>query len=1011
MINMKFRNCVCLLAGSLILAPGAQNNISAAETNASGVRPEVSAGRIVGRVSNAATDTYLGGASVHLTGANLHALTEPDGTFSLAAPAGSYNLVVSYTGLDPASVMVTVEAGGVVTRDFQLTSDVYRLDAFTVKGIREENALALQQQRYSENQKTVVSTNAFGTPSANPGELIQRLSGVSVNSIAGEVNQVFIRGMNPGFSSLLVDGNPVAVSFGNFGGDGRGYGINELGTGNLSQVELIKAPTPDQDANAIAGYINLVTKRSFDRTGRHITINAGVTGNYRPSFGSAFRNVPRGLDRLSVGYSDAYSVFGGQNNLGVTVDFAKSNTILLDEGIGPGFGGSLSAGYVNPASNNPLVRFFGTDDFNGPIKKYTYSASADYKLSRDAFVFAKFAMTNQERLQQDLIATVVAGSPATVASFSPDSTYDLTTVLPHANNRANMTSTDSLRKSTTHSLSTGGEVKLFNQTAKLTVQGNYSFARSSNPFSSRVVATATGGLGFQFDRRGQDPWYPKLIQTAGPDLTAPSTYKITTFARTVTKGAPSELVGYRADFRKDFATIAPTYVKVGIKYNDSKRFDRRWNENYTWVGLDGIPESADDSMAPYATGIHRLSKGNYGPFPFLPTVALKEDVTQGKPSYWAQTAAQAYNSYNASNASNVDIDEKTRAAYVSGHVDLGKLRILSGVRVERTNTDAVAWIRNQTAVWGGNSIGGSSFLPTAVATDLARAARSFVGRRKTENTHQGVFPGLHFIYEPVSGLLTRASYNKSITRPNTNAILPTLSVNEEREPYSIVVGNPQLRPYMSDNFEVNFEKYFEPVGLVSAGVFLKEIKDYFRSFNDVVGTGGIDGAGLYAGYIRTTSQNVGSARVRGMELNYQQQLSFLQGFWRHFGVTGNFTYTQTQGDFGALTIARKLPNMSPRVINSGISYVNQGLQLRALANYRGKTFIGTSGTLDYDTEPVLLIDLKLQYAFSKRYSAELNIANLTAQPTQEYVAATNGLLRFIKQNPGTSFIAGLTGRF
>jgi outer membrane receptor protein involved in Fe transport len=103
--------------------------------------------------------------------------------------------------------------------------------------------------------------------------------------------------------------------------------------------------------------------------------------------------------------------------------------------------------------------------------------------------------------------------------------------------------------------------------------------------------------------------------------------------------------------------------------------------------------------------------------------------------------------------------------------------------------------------------------------------------------------------------------------------------------------------------------------------------------------------------------------------------------------------------------------MSPRVVNAGISYVNRGLQVRALANYRGKTFIGTSGTFDYDTEPVLQIDLKLQYAFSKRYSAELNIANVTARPTQEYVATTNGLLRFMKQNPGTSFIAGLTGRF
>lgn len=1009
MNKMKFRNCAYLLAGALMVLPGAPDRIYAAETNAAGTRPEVSTGRIVGRVSNAATDTYLGGASVHLPGANLHALTEPDGTFSLTAPAGSYNLVVSYTGLDPASVMVTVDVGGVVTRDISLTSEVYKLDPFTVRGLREENALALQQQRYGENVKTVVATNAYGAPSANPGELIQRLSGVSVNYIAGEVAQVYIRGMNPGFSSLLVDGNPVAVTFGNFNDTGRGYTINELGTANLGQVELIKAPTPDQDANAIAGYINLVTKRSFDQPGRRIAINAGLTANYRPNVASAFRNIPHRLDRLSFAYSDAYSVLGGKNNLGVTVDIAKSNTILLDEGIGPGISGSLSNSYFNPSSNNPLMRFFGTDDFNGPIEKYTYSASADYKLSQTAFIYVKFSMTTQERLQQDLIATVAAGSPSTASSFSADSTYDLTTVLPHTANIATLLSTDSLRKSKTYAVNTGGEAKFFDQTAKLALQGNYSYALSSNPFSTSATATATGGIGFQFDRRGQDPWYPKLIQTAGPSFTDPASYKLTTWARTVTKGAPSEVFGYRADFTKNFSTVVPTYIKLGVKYHDNKRYDRRWNENYTWVGPDGVANTADDSLAPYASEIHRLSKGNYGPFPFLPTVDLKERVSGSKPNYWAQTAVQAYNSYNASNASNVDVEEKTRAAYIMGSVNLGKLRILSGVRVERTETDSEAWIRNQTATWGGNSIGGGSLLPAAIATDLARAARSFVERRKTENTHQGVFPGLHFVYEPVNSLLARASYNKSITRPNTNATLPTLTQNDENR--TIVIGNPQLRPYVSDNFEITLEKYFEPVGLVSAGAFLKEIKDYFRSFSDVVGPEGIDGTGQFAGYTRSTSRNVGTARIRGLEFNYQQQLSFLKGFWRHFGVNGNFTYTQTEGDFGALTIARKLPNLSPRVANAGISYVDRGLQIRALANYRGKTFIGTSGTLDYDTETRLQIDLKVQYAFSKRYSAELNVSNLTAEPTQEYVAETNGILRWRKQNPGTSFIGGLTARF
>jgi hypothetical protein len=367
---MKIRIPLAVLVACLALVSVPEICLRAAEPASTGARPETATGQITGRVKNAATDSYLGGALVQLSGTTIRALTEPDGSFPLVAPPGGYNLMVSYTGLDPAIVAVTLAAGSTETRDVNLTSEVYRLDPFTVRGVREENALALQQQRYGENVKTVVATNAYGAPSANPGELIQRLSGVSVNYIAGEVAQVYIRGMNPGFSSLLVDGSPVAVTFGNFNDTGRGYIMNELGTANLGQVELIKAPTPDQDANAIAGYINLVTKRSFDQPGRRIAVNAGVTGNYRRNVGSAFRNVPHRLDRLTLAYSDAFSVLGGRNNPGVTVDFAKSNTILLDEGIGPGIGGSLTNSYTNPTSSNPLMRFFGVDDFNGPNTKF-----------------------------------------------------------------------------------------------------------------------------------------------------------------------------------------------------------------------------------------------------------------------------------------------------------------------------------------------------------------------------------------------------------------------------------------------------------------------------------------------------------------------------------------------------------------------------------------------------------------------------------------------------------------
>src|SRR5690606_18930504 len=141
---------------------------------------------------------------------------------------------------------------------------------------------------------------------------------------------------------------------------------------------------------------------------------------------------------------------------------------------------------------------------------------------------------------------------------------------------------------------------------------------------------------------------------------------------------------------------------------------------------------------------------------------------------------------------------------------------------------------------------GTSLDPADVAANIARAERSFVRRNTSGGKYKKVFPGLHFVYEPVDSVLLRASYNRSVLRPLVPHLIPTLTENTETT--TISMGNPALRPYFSDNFEVSVEKYFEPVGLLSAGVFLKEITDYFRTFQTTIPAEGLDGSGQYAGY-------------------------------------------------------------------------------------------------------------------------------------------------------------------
>ncbi|WP_414661815.1 TonB-dependent receptor [Horticoccus sp. 23ND18S-11] len=977
----------CLLGSLALLVAGA----ALAQTPRTGT--------VTGTISNQATGDLLPGARIMVAGVGATAIAERGGTFNLTLPEGAHTLLVSFSGLDPASVTVTVGAGQSVVRDVQLSSAVYKMEKFSVSGVREGNALAIQAQRLSDNPKWVVATDTFGNPAANPGELIQRLPGISTDIVGSEVRTLYVRGMGAGFSSLMVDGDRVATSTGTSAS--RDYQIEQLGTGNLESVELIKAPQPDQDANAVAGFVNLVSRRAFDLPGRRITVTGGVLWRKRGFDEGPFKDKADNLDLFNLSYSDVFNAFGGRRNLGVAFNFNHRTSYTTQDEIGPAgvLYTALSQAYLNPGSTNPLTRIFGTGDFGYKATARNAGLSVDYKLSPDAFVFAKLTFNTNDQYQ--IYYRPAFGNPAaTAANFTPDSTYEHSILLPHAASIGISESTPAFTKNArSYALTGGTEFKLFNRSALLSVRGNYSHADISYPGWIRAQARTPGGIGFEIDRRGQDPWYPIFRQTAGPSIFDPASYLMSTSQKQSYKSG-NDLYGARADLTKTFDATVPVKIKTGVKWADDTRNPFTDFSAKTWFGADGVANSADDAMTPYADLRYRQGDGRYGPFPFMTN-------PEGTPAaYWKQTAADAYNSYVTSNASRAKFRETITAAYIQGSIKLGQLRVLGGVRVEETDTEGTAWVRNATASWGGNSVGGTSTDPTVVAANIGRAQRSFVRRQTATGNYRDVFPGLHFVYEPGGSVLVRASYNRAISRPPIASLIPTVTENSENN--TISIGNPDLKPYNTDNFEVSAEKYFEPVGLISVGVFLKEIADYSRSITTAVGPEGIDGSGTYAGYSLTTTRNVGSARVRGIELSYQQQFSFLPGAFKGLGAFANFTYLQAEGTFGGLTTTTKLANLAPRSGNAGINYRFRGFDVRLLANWTDQKYTSTN-VVDIYFEERLMLDVKLQYSINRSYDVFLDINNLTDEPPRTNVTL-NGL-KFFKTNQGVGFTAGVRARF
>ena len=101
-------------------------------------------------------------------------------------------------------------------------------------------------------------------------------------------------------------------------------------------------------------------------------------------------------------------------------------------------------------------------------------------------------------------------------------------------------------------------------------------------------------------------------------------------------------------------------------------------------------------------------------------------------------------------------------------------------------------------------------------------------------------------------------------------------------------GNPKLNPLISTNFDSAIEWYFAPRGLLSAGVYDMDLKNYInfgnqeRMFKDLQAskTAGMD---VYSNYLISVPTNV-NGKIKGVELNYIQPIG------KNFGVAANYTY-------------------------------------------------------------------------------------------------------------------------
>ncbi|MBL9186693.1 MAG: TonB-dependent receptor [Opitutaceae bacterium] len=927
--------------------------------------PAASSGSIAGRVIHATTRTALGGATVALEAdARVATFSDTDGSFRLErVPPGPQTLLVDYTGLDRARVPVMVQPGAVIATEARLSSGIYQLAAFEVSSVREGQAAAISSQRAADNIKTSVATDAFGNVAdGNLGNLLVKLAGIGGERDEGDVYQVSVRGMGADLNSVTVDG--TRLSGATTRGSGRAFEIDKVSTASIEAVEVVKAATPDMDGDSIGGSINLKTKSSFDRAGRSFDYTVGT--NIYAQRGSA-------MPSASFSYADVY---GPDRRLGIVLSGSFNRTIAPRS--------AFRAGYTAPRLDAPApMTDFQISEDDIRLDRAGVGLKADYKLNERASVFLSLMYNNFRDVMEQHRQRVVR---ATGIAVTPD---DVVTTITNGQFAYEMESR--VRTVKTLRVRAGG---------KLDWRGNQidfdaSVAPSSGSEQRQDVIFRINGVNYVVDRTNR-LHFPSITRTGGAD---PANYD-NGFTDSINKKdfhASDEIVSAQFNLRRSLPFALPSYAKAGVRYRGQEKSQDRSQDVWRYVGPDAVagpnPVTGvnDDNLNRFRDDghRHRAIDGFYRELAVWPDWrAIHRELAVNPTPFAYNRSASVQNALVNDGKAREDV----YAGYLQGQLKAGRISLLGGARVEHTR------------------VSGTGPVTDARYSAATQPELRFGGKTRRQGNYTDTFPSLHLRYEPWRDTLVRASVSTGIGRPSFTDLMPITTIDTAAG--SITQNNTGLKPQRSIGYDLSIERYLKPVGLLSIGLFQKEIEDYIFNLRTTVPGGADNGfGGLYEGYDYNTKTNGGWARVRGLEVGYQQQLTFLPGWLGGFGVFANYTRLLTRGTFAGTTVVDKLANLTPLTANGGFSYIRGRITLRAQLNHvaeRLTSYNANPGQWVFE-EARSTVDMSMKFAFGPRLGVYLDAFNVFNEKNFRYQGL--GTRPVNSQYYGTRLSAGLSGRF
>ena len=827
--------------------------------------------------------------------------------------------MVSYIGYETITREVEVESNAVVIQDFVMELLAIQGGEIVVLGSRAQGqAKALSQQKNAPNITNIVAADQIGRfPDASAPDALQRVPGVGVQRDQGEGRFIQIRGGAPQLTTIMFNGERIPSPE----GDVRQIALDAIPSELLEAIEVSKAITPDMDADAIGGAVNLVTKRA-PASQLFAADIAGGYGSIRDQ--GSFKGALTFGNRVSNGnlgylFNGSFNRRNfGSDNIEPEYDFGDDDLPL---------GG-------DDALEELQIRYYDV------LRQRTGLNSVfDYRFAEQSSIYLRGIFVQlQDTEQRHRLRNKVGDD---------ELGYE------HKNR------TEFLR---TLGVTFGGDHLL---ASGLKVDYSLGFTRSGEDTPDDVeVAWEQGDVSFDPvisdpDNIRANPQNGALQNTSAFEFDAVE---------------PSESNTTNDDFVTALNLNLPYNwgSAVGnLKFGGKFRYKDK-QQDVTERAFELTDDASDIllGMGNGASFADRYDADGFeaGPYVLPPIITGNEEVLDFTDTF-ASSLELDDGAELEGNLEDFEATEQTFAAYVMTELNISpQLLILPGIRFEQTSLESV----------GFQSVVSEEIDDGDLATDLED-----IRRVESDNSYGFLFPMLHLRYRATQQTNIRAALTTALARPNFFDLAPyDIRDDDER-----IIGNPDLDPSRSLNLDLLAEHYTSNIGLVSAGVFYKQIEDpivTFREELDVV----VDGQDV--GITQFQSRNGDSGYIWGFEVALQQQLRSLPGALSGLGIYANYTYTQSEAKLsdGSTNV---FPGQAEHVFNLALSYERNGFSGQISLNHTGEFLdefagdgVSANRASDIFVQERWGLDVSASYQFRNGVSAFVELLNLLNEPLELY---------------------------